>query len=116
MLDTNTPRARPETGDSCYIPWKIVRQKVTCGRCHCRAIVSRHHCCARSLTNAQVSFSPDGRWIAYISDESGTDEIYVREFYSGSAQGPWDAGSKWLISKGGGTDPRWRGDGKELFY
>jgi len=61
-------------------------------------------------------FSPDGRWIAYISDESGTDEIYVREFYSGSAQGSWDAGGKWLISKGGGTDPRWRGDGKELFY
>jgi eukaryotic-like serine/threonine-protein kinase len=61
-------------------------------------------------------FSPDGRWIAYISDESGTDEIYVREFYSGSAQGPWDAGGKWLISKGGGTNPRWRGDGNELFY
>ena len=59
-------------------------------------------------------FSRDGRWIAYTSDESGSDEIYVREFSSGSAQG--DAGDKWLISKGGGTDPRWRGDGKELFY
>jgi dipeptidyl aminopeptidase/acylaminoacyl peptidase len=61
-------------------------------------------------------FSPDGRWIAYTSDESGSDEIYVREFSSGSAQGSWDAAGKWLISKGGGTDPRWRGDGKELFY
>jgi eukaryotic-like serine/threonine-protein kinase len=61
-------------------------------------------------------FSPDGRWIAYTSDESGSDESYVREFSSGSAQGSWDAGGKWLISKGGGTDPRWRGDGKELFY
>ncbi len=61
-------------------------------------------------------FSPDGRWIAYTSDESGSDEIYVREFSSGSAQGDWSSGSKWLISKGGGTDPRWRGDGKELFY
>ena len=61
-------------------------------------------------------FSPDGHWIAYTSDESGSDEIYVREFSSDSAQGPWDAGSKWLISKGGGTNPRWRGDGKELFY
>jgi Tol biopolymer transport system component len=61
-------------------------------------------------------FSPDGHWIAYTSDESGSDDIYVREFSSGSAQGPWDAGGKWLISKGGGTDPRWRGDGKELFY
>ncbi len=61
-------------------------------------------------------FSPDGHWIAYISDESGSDEIYVREFSPGSARGSGDAASKWLISKGGGTDPSWRGDGKELFY
>jgi eukaryotic-like serine/threonine-protein kinase len=61
-------------------------------------------------------FSPDGHWIAYTSDESGSDEIYIREFSSGSAQGSWDAAGKWLISKGGGADPRWRGDGKELFY
>ena len=61
-------------------------------------------------------FSPEGHWIAYTSDESGRDEIYVRDFSSGSAQGSWDAASKWLISKGGGTDPRWRADGKELFY
>jgi serine/threonine protein kinase len=61
-------------------------------------------------------FAPDGHWIAYTSDESGSDEIYVREFSSGSAQGSWDAAGKWLISKGGGTAPRWRGDGKELFY
>jgi serine/threonine protein kinase len=61
-------------------------------------------------------FSPDGHWVAYTSDESGSDEIYVREFSPGSAQGPSDAAGKWLISKGGGTDPRWRGDGKELFY
>jgi eukaryotic-like serine/threonine-protein kinase len=61
-------------------------------------------------------FSPDGHWVAHTSDESGRDEIYVREFTSGSAQGYSDTASKWLISKGGGTDPRWRGDGKELFY
>ena len=61
-------------------------------------------------------FSPDRRWIAYTSDESGSDEIYIREFSSGSAQGSGDAAGRWLISKGGGTDPRWRGDGKELFY
>jgi Tol biopolymer transport system component len=60
-------------------------------------------------------FSPDGHWIAYTSDESGSDEIYVREFSSGS-EGSWDAAGKWLISKSGGTEPRWRGDGKELFY
>jgi eukaryotic-like serine/threonine-protein kinase len=61
-------------------------------------------------------FSPDGHWIAYISDESGSDEIYVREFASRSAQGSWGAAGKWLISKGGGTNPRWRGDSRELFY
>jgi eukaryotic-like serine/threonine-protein kinase len=61
-------------------------------------------------------FAPDGHLIAYTSDESGSDEIYVREFSPGSDHGSWDAGDKWLISKGGGTDPRWRGDGKELFY
>ena len=78
--------------------------------------VSRSHSCARSSTNSAGQFSPDGHWIAYVSDESGSDEIYVREFSSGSDQGSWDAAGKWLISKGGGTDPRWRGDGKELFY
>lgn len=61
-------------------------------------------------------FSPDGRWIAYTSDESGSDEIYVREFSSVSSQRSGDAAEKWLISKRGGSDPRWRGDGKELFY
>jgi eukaryotic-like serine/threonine-protein kinase len=61
-------------------------------------------------------FSPDGHWVAHTSDESGKDEIYVREFSSGFAQGAPNAAGKWLISKGGGTDPRWRGDGKELFY
>jgi eukaryotic-like serine/threonine-protein kinase len=61
-------------------------------------------------------FSPDGHWVAYTSDESGRDEIYVRKFSSGSAPGSSDAEGKWLISKEGGTDPKWRGDGKELFY
>lgn len=61
-------------------------------------------------------FAPVGHWIAYTSDESGSDEIYVREFSSGSDDGSFDAGSKWLISKGGGNYPRWRGDGKVLFY
>jgi eukaryotic-like serine/threonine-protein kinase len=61
-------------------------------------------------------FSPDGRWVAYTSDESGRDEIYVREFSSGPGVGSADGAGKWLISKGGGTDPRWRGDGNELFY
>ena len=57
-------------------------------------------------------FSPDGKWIAYQSDESGRYEVYVRAF---SLAAP-AAGGKWQVSTQGGTRPRWRGDGKELFY
>jgi len=53
-------------------------------------------------------FSPDGHWIAYQSNESGRDEIYIRPF-----PGP---GGKWQVSTNGGSRPHWRGDGKELFY
>lgn len=53
-------------------------------------------------------FSPDGRWIAYQSNESGQSEIYIRPF-----PGP---GGKWQVSTKGGTRPHWRGDGKELFF
>jgi len=52
--------------------------------------------------------SPDGRWLAYISDESGQDEIYVQPFP--------EAGQKLLISTGGGIEPMWSPDGQELFY
>jgi serine/threonine-protein kinase len=54
------------------------------------------------------AFSPDGRWIAYFSNESGPGEIYVRPF-----PGP---GGKWQISTGGGEFPKWSRNGKELFY
>src|SRR5438128_1316774 len=53
-------------------------------------------------------FSPDGRWITYVSNESGKREVYVRSFPA--------AGGKWQISNGGGAQPHWRRDGKELFY
>ena len=53
-------------------------------------------------------FSPDGRWVAYISDESGRNEVYVRSFPAGSG--------KFQISNNGGTQPRWRDDGKEIYY
>ncbi len=53
-------------------------------------------------------FSPDGRWIAYVSDEAGQPDVYVRPF-----PGPGEAHR---ISTGGGSSPRWRRDGKELFY
>ena len=53
-------------------------------------------------------FSPDGRFVAYQSNESGTQEIYVQSFPVASG--------KWQISSTGGSDPSWRRDGKELFY
>ncbi|MCI0402089.1 MAG: hypothetical protein L0212_01015, partial [Acidobacteria bacterium] len=59
-------------------------------------------------------FSPDGRWIAYESDESGTDEVYVAPF-SGSGGRPTPAG-KLQVSTAGGRLARWRRDGQELFY
>jgi Tol biopolymer transport system component len=60
--------------------------------------------------NAQ--FSPDGRWVAYHSNESGRDEIYVIPFRPGEGA----PGGKRQVSTAGGTLPRWRRDGKELFY
>jgi Tol biopolymer transport system component len=56
----------------------------------------------------QGHFSPDGRWVAYCSDESGRYEVYVEGFPT--------PGGKRQISINGGTDPKWRRDGKELFY
>ena len=66
-------------------------------------------------------FSPDGRWIAYQSNESGRDEIYVRPFDASAAPGSSSTArapvtGKWMVSKDGGEMPLWRHDGKELFY
>src|SRR5437762_1356276 len=52
--------------------------------------------------------SPDGKWLAYVSTESGRSEVYVR-----SVDG---TGGRWPVSTGGGVSPRWRRDGRELFY
>jgi serine/threonine protein kinase len=60
------------------------------------------------FNESQPQFSPDGRWVAYVSDETDTPQIYVQSF-------PMLTG-KWQISTDGGTQPRWRHDGKELFY
>ena len=74
------------------------------------------------------AFSPDGRWVAYQSNESGRNEIYVRPFVPPSAPGtaagaersvrlqPDQAGGQWQVSTAGGTYPVWRPDGKELYY
>ena len=54
------------------------------------------------------TLSPDGRWLAYASDVSGRYEVYVQSFHGG--------GGKRQVSNGGGYSPRWRRDGRELFY
>jgi serine/threonine-protein kinase len=55
-----------------------------------------------------LAMSPDGRWLAYVSNESGRDEVYVRAF-------PEPSG-RWQVSTGGGTEPRWARSGREMFY
>jgi hypothetical protein len=60
-------------------------------------------------TGAQ--FSPDGRWVAYVSDASSRPEIYVRPFPPGR-----DNAGQWMVSSGGGSQPRWNRNGKELLY
>jgi Tol biopolymer transport system component/tRNA A-37 threonylcarbamoyl transferase component Bud32 len=56
----------------------------------------------------QAQISPDGRWMAYTSNESGTDEVYIQSFPT--------PGNKRQASSNGGVQPRWRKDGRELFY
>jgi serine/threonine protein kinase/Tol biopolymer transport system component len=56
----------------------------------------------------QFRLSPDGRWLAYTSTESGREEVYVTHFPSGEG--------RWQVSQTAGTFPTWRGDGKEIYY
>ncbi|PYS32289.1 MAG: hypothetical protein DMG14_34910 [Acidobacteria bacterium] len=60
------------------------------------------------FSEREGQFSPDGKWIAYTSDETGQSQIYVQAF-------PKPSG-KWQISVNGGVHPRWRADGKVIFY
>ena len=62
------------------------------------------------------AFSPDGRWVAYQSDESGRPGIYVRPFVPHGAAGTGTGGGQWQVSTEGGVFPAWRPDGKELYY
>jgi len=60
------------------------------------------------FAEVRASFSPDGRWMAYESNESGDWEVYVTRF-----PGP---GGKWQVSTNGGREPQWSADGREIFY
>jgi hypothetical protein len=59
------------------------------------------------FTENEADVSPDDRWVAYVSDESGRREVYVASF---------SGGNRWQVSTGGGRAPRWRKDTRELFY
>jgi Tol biopolymer transport system component len=61
-----------------------------------------------NVSQLYAKFSPNGRFVAYVSSESGTREVYVQSFPTGAG--------KWQISSGGGETPQWRADGKELFF
>ena len=63
---------------------------------------------SQSFEQVAPAFSPNGRFVAYESNESGRIEVYVQTFPA--------SGQKWLISSGGGLSPHWRDDGKEIFY
>jgi dipeptidyl aminopeptidase/acylaminoacyl peptidase len=65
------------------------------------------------ITERSAKISPDGRWVAYISDESGQREVYVRPFSGTLSEA---ASEKWPVSTAGGAWPRWRADGRELYY
>ncbi|HKU62213.1 MAG TPA: protein kinase [Gemmatimonadales bacterium] len=62
-----------------------------------------------TANNVLPALSPDGRWLAYVSDESGAAEIYVRPF-------PATSSARWQVSTAGGTQPVWSRSGRELYY
>ena len=64
---------------------------------------------ASDFTELHPAAAPDGRWLAYTSNESGTNEVYVRPLSA-------TMGGRWQVSNGGGTQPRWSPNGRELFY
>ena len=64
---------------------------------------------APTYSERQADLSPDGRWLAYESDESGRPEIYVRPFPDINA-------GRWQVSTNGGTEPLWSRDGREIFF
>jgi serine/threonine-protein kinase len=70
---------------------------------------ARQDVSAMPATEVSPTLSPDGRWLAYASDETGRFEVYVRPF-------PAVSTTRWLVSGGGGFLPRWSRNGRELFY
>ena len=97
-------------------PWDWSRDGKYCSCARTRTVVrddcrtgSRTRCVQKPWLVRNAQFSPDGKFVAYASSETGNSEVYVSPFPGFS--------SKWQVSRGGGgEEPRWRRDGKELFY
>jgi Tol biopolymer transport system component/predicted Ser/Thr protein kinase len=68
------------------------------------------------FNEGQARFSPDGRWVVYTSNESGHGEVYARPFSLNHAGTAVEESGKYQISNGFGRDPRWRADGREIYY
>ena len=105
--------------DSCFIATLARQASCGCSRLAVARIASRSNWKDRSSTRQWADF-PDGHWIAYSSDASGREEIYVRAFDALSAAGSSAGGKsirgKWMVSRDGGTRPLWRRDGNELLF
>ena len=76
--------------------------------CRLPESASRNSIVQTPFPDVEPQFSPDVRWLAYASNETGRNEIYVQPFPS--------TGRRWQISNSGGRQPLWRADGKELFF
>ena len=69
-----------------------------------------------TFDESMARFSPDARWVAYTSNESGQSEVYVRAFSLNAGGNAVELGGKYPISNGLGSGPHWRADGRELYY
>ena len=94
--------------------WLVVRTGLVDGTSDIQVLRVGVDTVPRTLLNGPYderapALSPDGRWLAYVSNESGRDEVYVRPF-------PNVDGGKWQVSRNGGSEPLWAHSGRELFY
>jgi len=102
------PRAVSPTGDALIYQEQYVDRASALWRLPLRGTGERRPLFDAGAGEMMPTFSPDGQWIGYVSKQSGRDEVYVR-----SSTGE---GSIWTISNGGGVEPVWSADGRELFY
>ena len=109
--NTNQPRSQDWSSDGRWLLYYEVHP--TTGRDLWALDMTSPDHTPRGVANTPAEevlaqFSPDGRWVAYQTNESGRFEVVVQSFP--------DAGGKWQVSTTGGVTPRWRADGKELYF